>query len=143
MIIVISHIIMIKDIPAVFLWQMVYGISIKPANLFSSTRYQYPARQISQSFNIRILSYRFRIINYNQQLLALGLYHIVYMFPCLLPVCIPFCIMKRLNQRIFQLSICICNPSNLINACNITGHGIDFFQNRFCRFRFTYPAYPI
>ena len=54
MIIVISHIIMIKDIPAVFLWQMVYGISIKPANLFSSTRYQYPARQVSQSFNIRI-----------------------------------------------------------------------------------------
>ena len=143
MIIVISHIIMIKDIPAVFLRQMVYGTSMKPAYLFGSARYQYPAGQVSQSFNILVLFYRFHIINYNQQFLALGLYHVVYMFPCLVPVCIPLCIMKRLNQRIFQLSICISNPRDLINACNITGQGIDFFQNRFCRFRFTYPAYPI
>ena len=139
MIIVISHIIMIKNIPAVFLQQMVYGISIKPSYLFGSARYQDAAGQVSQSFNIQILFYRFYIINYNQKFLALGLYHVIYMVPCLVPVCIPLCIMKRLDQRIFQLS----NPCDLINACNITGQGIDFFQNRFCCFRFIYPAHPI
>jgi len=116
----IPNIIMIKDIPAVFLRQMVYGTSIKPTDLFGSACYQYPARQVSHSFNIPILFDHFHIINYNQQFLSLGLYPVIYMFPCLVPVCIPFCIIKRFNQRIFQLSIRISNPCNLINTRNIT-----------------------